>query len=204
MANEENNDQQVEETPEAEVAPVETEKVEAEPEAAAEAEAPKAEAPVADEEPAEKLSPSEARKRKRSVRKNYQRPAKTNEERAAERVVVRAKKAKARTATRLKAREAHKAAGPREGTPKPERIAGVQRTREGTVVSDKGDKTITVQIENIESHRVYGKVIRTSSKLYAHDETNQAHNGDRVRVAECRPMSRSKRWRLLEVMERSK
>ena len=117
---------------------------------------------------------------------------------------MRAKKAKKRSANRLKARAAHKAAGPRQGTPKPERVPGNQRTREGTVVSNKGDKTITVQIENIESHRVYGKVIRTSSKLYAHDEQNQAQNGDVVRVGECRPMSRSKRWRLLEVMERAK
>ena len=72
------------------------------------------------------------------------------------------------------------------------------------MVSDKADKTITVRIDSQRSHRMYGKVIRTSSTLQAHDEGNEAHVGDTVRVIESRPMSRTKRWRLVEVLERAR
>ncbi|HEX2124964.1 MAG TPA: 30S ribosomal protein S17 [Thermoleophilaceae bacterium] len=76
--------------------------------------------------------------------------------------------------------------------------------REGVVVSDKADKTITVRIDVARQHRMYKKVVRTSSTLHAHDEDNAAHVGDTVRVVESRPISRSKRWRLVEVLERAR
>ena len=72
------------------------------------------------------------------------------------------------------------------------------------VVSSKGDKTITVRIDAVRRHRVYGKVVRESSTLHAHDESNQAGEGDVVRVVECRPLSRTKRWRLVDVLEKAK
>jgi small subunit ribosomal protein S17 len=72
------------------------------------------------------------------------------------------------------------------------------------VVSDRPDKTITVRVDIARQHRTYGKVVRTSSTLHAHDESNSAHIGDTVRVVESRPISRSKRWRLVEILERAR
>ena len=72
------------------------------------------------------------------------------------------------------------------------------------VISDKADKTITVKIDVARRHRRYQKIVRSSTTLHAHDERNDAHPGDTVLVQECRPMSRSKRWRLVEVVERAK
>ncbi len=80
----------------------------------------------------------------------------------------------------------------------------VRKVRLGTVVSDKMDKTIVVRIDRTMRHPVYERIIRTSSKLYAHDEKNDAHVGDLVRVMETRPLSTIKRWRLVEVVERAK
>ncbi len=74
----------------------------------------------------------------------------------------------------------------------------------GTVVSDKADKTITVRVDSARRHRRYEKIVRRSSTLHAHDERNEAHEGDRVRIVESRPLSRTKRWRLVEVLERAK
>jgi small subunit ribosomal protein S17 len=76
--------------------------------------------------------------------------------------------------------------------------------RLGKVVSDKADKTITVRIDIAKRHRRYRKIVRSSSTLHAHDERNDANEGDLVRVVECRPMSRTKRWRLVEILERAK
>jgi small subunit ribosomal protein S17 len=72
------------------------------------------------------------------------------------------------------------------------------------VVSDRADKTITVRIDVARPHRMYKKIVRTSSTLHAHDEANEAHTGDTVRVIESRPLSRTKRWRLVEVLERAR
>ncbi len=72
------------------------------------------------------------------------------------------------------------------------------------MVSDRADKTITVRIDIARRHRRYEKIVRTSSTLHAHDEANDAHIGDTVVVRECRPMSRSKRWRLIRVVERAR
>jgi len=71
-------------------------------------------------------------------------------------------------------------------------------------VSDKMDKTVVVSIEDRVKHALYGKVMRRSSKLSAHDENNDAHVGDRVLVMETKPLSKTKRWRVVEILERAK
>jgi small subunit ribosomal protein S17 len=78
------------------------------------------------------------------------------------------------------------------------------RTETGRVVSNKMDKTITVVVERQVKHPIYGKYIRRSTKFHAHDESNQCGEGDVVTIAECRPISKSKSWRLVEVVERAR
>lgn len=80
---------------------------------------------------------------------------------------------------------------------------GRGREEIGVVLSDRMDKTIVVAVERATSHPLYKKVVRTRRKFVAHDESNDCHIGDRVRITECRPMSRRKRWRVVEVMERA-
>ena len=79
----------------------------------------------------------------------------------------------------------------------------VKRTLTGKVVSSKMDKSITVLIERRVKHPKYGKIVRKSSKIHAHDEANQCHEGDVVTIEECRPISKTKAWRLVEVIERA-
>ena len=74
----------------------------------------------------------------------------------------------------------------------------------GLVVSDKMDKTVVVEVENRVKHAVYGKVIRRTSRLKAHDEANDCGIGDRVQIMETRPLSATKRWRVVEILERAK
>lgn len=81
---------------------------------------------------------------------------------------------------------------------------GERKVREGYVVSDKMDKTIVVSLEDRVKHPLYGKVIRRTSKVKAHDEANTAGVGDRVRLMETRPLSATKRWRLVEILEKAK
>ncbi len=81
---------------------------------------------------------------------------------------------------------------------------GIRKTRTGVVVSDKMDKTIVVSLSTRVRHPLYGKFITRTSKIYAHDEENQAGVGDTVRVMECRPLSATKRWRLVEIVEKAK
>ena len=81
---------------------------------------------------------------------------------------------------------------------------GRRKVREGYVVSDKMDKTVVVVVEDHVKHRLYGKVLRQTSRLKAHDEENSAAVGDRVRVMETRPISATKRWRLVEIVEKAK
>jgi small subunit ribosomal protein S17 len=81
---------------------------------------------------------------------------------------------------------------------------GFRKTREGLVVSDKMEKTVVVAVEDRVKHALYGKVIRRTNKLKAHDETNQVGVGDRVLIMETRPLSASKRWRVVEVLEKAK
>jgi small subunit ribosomal protein S17 len=79
-----------------------------------------------------------------------------------------------------------------------------RKVREGLVVSDKMDKTVVVTVEDRVKHGLYGKVLRRTSKLKAHDEQNQCGIGDRVRIMETRPLSATKRWRVVEVLEKAK
>jgi small subunit ribosomal protein S17 len=79
-----------------------------------------------------------------------------------------------------------------------------RKIREGLVVGDKMDKTVVVSVEDRVKHALYGKVLRRTSKLKAHDETNQCGVGDRVRIQETRPLSATKRWRIVEVLEKAK
>ena len=79
-----------------------------------------------------------------------------------------------------------------------------RRLKQGRVVSDKMDRTIVVLSETRVAHPVYGKIVRKSVKFKAHDEKNEAKTGDTVRIAEARPLSRDKRWRLVEIVERAK
>jgi small subunit ribosomal protein S17 len=81
---------------------------------------------------------------------------------------------------------------------------GFRKTREGIVVSDKMDKTITVEVSSRVAHGLYSKVLSRSHKLKAHDETNSAGAGDRVLIMETRPLSATKRWRLVEIIEKAK
>ena len=79
-----------------------------------------------------------------------------------------------------------------------------RKVRTGVVVSDRMDRSVVVRIDTAVRHPMYHKTVRRSSKLVAHDEANDAHVGDTVRIMETRPMSRKKRWRLVEIVERAK
>ncbi len=79
-----------------------------------------------------------------------------------------------------------------------------RKVREGLVVSDKMDKTVVVTVEERVKHALYGKVMRRSSKLKAHDEANECGIGDRVLIMETRPLSATKRWRVVEILEKAK
>ena len=80
----------------------------------------------------------------------------------------------------------------------------LRKTRQGVVVSDKMEKTIVVAVKDNVKHPLYNKIVKRTYKLKAHDEENTAHKGDTVRVMETRPLSKDKRWRLVEVVERAK
>ena len=80
----------------------------------------------------------------------------------------------------------------------------LRKTRTGKVVSDKMDKTIVVAIENHVRHPLYGKIVKRTYKLKAHDENNECRIGDTVKVMETRPLSKDKRWRLVEIVEKAK
>jgi small subunit ribosomal protein S17 len=208
---EEEKEEQVEETqadaPEEPAAEAPAEDAPAEEEALA-ADVPAAEEPAGDEEPAEALSPKQQRKRARSAHSGEARPQRGPEDRRSEREAARGAKSKARSVYRTRSREKAKArratAPATEPLPPVERAHGRAKVRQGVVVSDKADKTITVRVDIARRHPRYDKVIRSSSTLHAHDERNEANAGDTVRVIESRPLSRTKRWRLVEVLERAK
>jgi small subunit ribosomal protein S17 len=86
----------------------------------------------------------------------------------------------------------------------PTATRGERKVRQGRVVSDKMDKTVVVLVERRTTHPLYRKTVTRSEKLHAHDETNDVNVGDTVRIAETRPLSKKKRWRVLEVIERAK
>ena len=212
------------ETPEAEV----TQEAPATPEApAAEtpADTPVAETPEAPEpeasatpevaaapaEPEEQLPSKERRRKARSTHSGEARPARSPEDRHAERLAERRAMATRRCARRLQER-AKRAAKRESGATAPAQelapvhaaVEGKRTVRQGIVVSDKADKTITVRIDFARRHRRYEKIVRSSSTLHAHDESNDAHEGDTVRVIESRPLSKNKRWKLVDVLERAR
>jgi small subunit ribosomal protein S17 len=161
------------------------------------------EAGAAAAEPAEGLSTRERRRRSRA-RAAEPRPPRSPEERARERAEERRRRAAGRRRGRARARERRRERPRREPTAPVARAAGRPRVRQGVVVSDKAEKTIVVRIDAQRPHPVYGKIVRRSSTLHAHDEREEAHEGDTVRVVESRPLSRTKRWRLVEVLERAR
>jgi small subunit ribosomal protein S17 len=172
-----------------------------------EAPAEEAEAPAAEDEkaaepdPEDELPWKEKRRLARSRKPHKAKPQQTPEERKAARVAER----KRRGAERRKERAAaKKKKTPGTGTPPAEKDANAAKVRQGIVVSDKGQKSITVRVDIVRRHPTYEKVIRRSRTLHAHDERNEAGEGDTVRVVETRPMSKTKRWRLVEVLEKAK
>ena len=130
----------------------------------------------------------------------------TIDKRAQERAESRASKARNRRAYRAKQKQKRaQSSGPPPPPPAPkEHGPGRPKVRQGIVKSAKADKTIVVRVDRSRRHRMYKKIIRESATLHAHDEQNDANEGDLVRIVECRPMSRTKRWRLTEVLERSR
>lgn len=211
-----------EESP-AEETPAEQPPAEEAPAEEAAAEEPAAEEAAAEETPAEEASTEEAaadapagaergekpsprarRKQARATKKRRPGPSLSPEDRAKARLELRKKKAAVRRDYRARQRATKAERGPREGTPPVVKEPGTKRVRQGVVVSNKADKTITVNIQKQESHRMYGKVVRSTIRLHAHDEQNEANPGDTVRVIESRPLSRTKRWRLVEVVERAR
>ncbi len=227
MADEEKNEQTEEQAPEetpeetpAEEAPAEEAPAEEAPAEAEEAaQEPAAEETPADEEPAaeddgeapatEDAGPADdegldwktRRRLERSRQPAEARPQQSPEERAAARAESRKQAAGRRSSYRTKARTKSEK---RTGTPPAERESAGRKTRQGRVVSSKPDKTITVAIEVARRHPQYEKIVRRSRTLHAHDAQNEAGEGDLVRIIETRPMSRTKRWRLVEILEKAK
>jgi small subunit ribosomal protein S17 len=194
MADEEKNEtteetpevaETVEETPVAEEAPAVEETAVAE-DAAPEAEEVSDTEAVADSAPAaeEVSDTSTAPAKKQRSQKHVPRSAR-------------------RTRTKL-VREKPATRKPITRTEKPESELGRRQERRGVVVSDKGDKTIIVKVDVIKSHPKYKKVIRRTAKFHAHDEANTAGIGDTVRIVETRPLSKTKRWRLAEIVEKAR
>jgi len=142
-----------------------------------------------------KPAPKQSAARKPAAKKAAAKKAAPAKKAAAKKVVApEAKAVKKVSAARSKAKAERKA---------PEKVPG-RKERRGVVVSDAMDKTIVVRIDVAQKHERYGKVVRRSSKLHAHDEHNAAGVGDLVRVVETRPLSATKHWRLLEVLEKAK
>jgi small subunit ribosomal protein S17 len=196
MADEEQRRDVVEETPQDETdsaaGPVAEEE-----EKAAEVPA-EAEAPASEED---ELPWKEKRRLEKSRKPRKAKPQRSPEEKKLERAGERKRKAELRRKQRAAAR-AEKRKG--VGTPPAEKQANAAKVRQGIVVSDKGEKSITVRVDIVRRHPTYEKVIRRSRTLHAHDERNEAGEGDTVRLVETRPLSKTKRWRLVEVLEKAK
>jgi small subunit ribosomal protein S17 len=158
--------------------------------------------PAAEPDPEDDLPWKERRRLERSRRPHEAGPQLSGEERAAQRQERRRAKSAVRRKQREKERSGDGASG--TGTPPAERDANAAKVRQGIVVSDKGEKSITVRIDIVRRHPTYEKVVRRSRTLHAHDERNEAGEGDVVRVVETRPLSKTKRWRLVEVLEKAK
>ena len=163
--------------------------------------APAAEADAPAEEEDGDLDWKARRRLRRSREAHEARPQVNPEERAAHRAEAR----KAKAAERRRERAGKKAkSAPGTGTPTAEHDANAAKVRQGIVVSNKGDKSITVRIDIARRHPTYEKIVRRSRTLHAHDERNEAGEGDVVRVIETRPLSKTKRWRLVDVVEKAR
>ena len=196
MADEEKNEQNEdknEEQPAEEQAP--------EAEAPADAPAGEAEDVAADDDEMEGLDWKARKRLERSRESGEAGPQRSPEDRAKERSEQQGRAAKSRSSYRKKARQGGENG---TGTPPAEHEPAGRKERRGTVVSSKADKTITVRIDRVARHRVYGKVVRETGTLHVHDERNEANEGDVVRVTESRPLSRTKRWRLDQVLEKAR
>jgi len=189
---------QVEETPAAE-APVAEETAEEAPAPAADA-APAA--PAKEPDPEDDLPWKERRRLQGSRQPSKAKPTLSPEDRAAAR--IEARKAKAGERRRERAAAKAKKGEPGTGTPPAEHDSNAAKTRQGIVVSNKGNKSITVRIDFARRHPTYEKIVRRSRTLHAHDERNEAGEGDVVRVIETRPLSKTKRWRLVDVVEKAR
>jgi small subunit ribosomal protein S17 len=184
MADEEKTETTEEETPVVEETPVAEETPVVEETPAAEEPAAEAEAPAAAAEPAAPAEPQAQSQPK----KKFKRPPRSE----------RPKK------TRVKRPAPTGERKPISREPKPEHDRGRRQERRGVVVSDAMDKTIVVKVDTIRAHPRYKKVIRRSAKFHAHDEANTAKVGDLVRIVETRPLSKTKNWRLAEIVEAAK
>lgn len=172
---------------------------EAAPEAPAAAAAPEPE--PAEPDPLDDLPWKERRRILKSREPHKAGPAQTIDERAAARAARRKQKANERRKERAAMKAAHEAG---TGTEPTERESVAAKVRQGIVVSNKGDKSITVRIDIARRHPTYEKIVRRSRTLHAHDERNEAGEGDMVRIVETRPLSKTKRWRLIDVVEKAR
>jgi small subunit ribosomal protein S17 len=164
--------------------------------------APAAEAAAPAEPNPEDDLPWKERLRLQKSRKPHQpSPTLSADERAAQRAEHRRAKADGRRKERAAAKVGKT---PGTGTPPAERTSNPAKVRQGVVVSNKGDKSITVRIDIARRHPTYEKIVRRSRTLHAHDERNEAGEGDVVRVVETRPLSKTKRWRLVDVVEKAR
>jgi len=160
-----------------------------------------AEAPAAEPSPEDELPWKERRRLRKSRSPRKAKPQRSTEQRKAERAEARKHKAELRRKQRADAK-GKKGGG--TGTPPADRSSVAAKVRQGVVVSDRAEKSITVRVDIVRRHPTYEKVIRRSRTLHAHDERNEAGEGDVVRVVETRPLSKTKRWRLVEILEKAK
>jgi small subunit ribosomal protein S17 len=168
-------------------------------EAAVEADAPVAEAEAAAEPEAEAAAEPEAAPAAKAAPKSRAKAAPKTEDAAEE-----PKRRGPRPKPLKKAAEVKKERGVYRRDPKVIGVQAPRKERRGIVVSSKPDKTITVRVDSAKPHPKYLKIVRRSIKLHAHDERNEANPGDVVRIVETRPLSKLKRWRLTEILERAK
>jgi small subunit ribosomal protein S17 len=206
MSDEEQKQDETTEEPQAEEPQAEAPQDESPADDAPAPEEAAAEAPAAEEAPAEPNPEDDLPwKERRRLQKSRRQPRKAGpsdpEDRKAVRLTERKRKATLRRKQRAAAKSAHT---PGTGTPPAERESNAAKVRQGIVVSSKGDKSITVRIDIARRHRTYEKIVRSSTKLHAHDERNEAGEGDVVRVVETRPLSKTKRWRLVDVVEKAR
>ena len=158
------------------------------------------EAPTADEAPAEDAPASDAEAVEAPAEEAAPAPAAVSEKKKKSKRLPRPQRHKHSKPTRQPAAERK----PIVRTPKPEGERGRRQERRGVVVSSAMDKTIVVKVDTIKAHPRYKKVVRRSAKFHAHDEQNEAKVGDIVRIVETRPISKTKCWRLAEVVEAAK